>query len=1130
MREPIPAVSRFDSYYASSYRVALQPYEGHDTSKICCLFSGQGGSMRAAIAAALTRPAIRQAFEAADELAKRIDLPAPSSYVTDGSASGSPDTTSRMLAQFTLQVALWRELMVEGPTPLLITGFSSGEFAAIVAAGIASFETIFEILAFRERVSAPPNEMGYLIAVASGAAELRELLPVGKAAVANINSPRQTVIGVRRDTRREIERLLRRRRFPFRLLEDVPQPFHTPWLEQVAEEVRDFVHRRRFEFVPPAIPIFSSVTKRFVTADDVSADAMAAWLGAQIVEPVDFISQIEAAYEAKCVSFLEIGAARVLSSFVPDILGTRFHKMVMLEDVLRVGQPPPPNVADPTVLSSPFFAAIRNVIATVTGYEIESITFEDRFQEDLGIDSIKKADIVFTVLNESDRELTESYDAASIRNVFDAVSLIDRATPATAGAAGPVRRGNFVRCAETWVPAGLPTAPADGAFRVVPLTAFIDGGASAAGLLDGDESGVVIDATPDVAALPLSVESIRHALASLRHLFATFRLLAQRGVERDFNIVLITRGDGDPLPRALCAFFKALRIEHPRLFFKHVEVDFATNQARLVEIARTEIADGRTCDVRYEGRTRFVRQLAATAQYQTKPLPAGTVIVAFGAARGSGFEVLERLARSGSIRMLLAGRSAVDDEVVATSLERLKASGVEAEYETADARDAGAVRRVLESARSRWQRVDLVVNAVGFDSIAPLAMQSDADITTILESKIAAAANILLATRDGLAERSIHFSSLTARYGNPGQTAYACANEFVNRMVEQFNRESGPIAAVAINWPPWDAVGMTARPGVYIELRRSGLALMTAEDAQSLFLQDITTPSHSVVDYADLADSARYEAPLHDQRPMRPLLGEPTLTHSFDRVLNAEEPWLRDHRLDGTSYLPAATALTMALAIGESGIAAVPLRTVEEFEFVAPLAVPVRGVTLHLEMRARGQRTAVSGKTSLPHFQAFLTESQILDDIPPYTTAGERVSTFRIYRRGLFFHGPSFQTLHRASVTDGVLVVRIESKRLTTIYGLPLQDRLTQWIDASFQALALEAYRRESVMALPASVSRVTRAEQIDPHGDVQVRVLYGGREGNVIRGDVTVGTLAGNAVVELEGIKLNIVQNGRRR
>ena len=152
--------------------------------------------------------------------------------------------------------------------------------------------------------------------------------------------------------------------------------------------------------------------------------------------------------------------------------------------------------------------------------------------------------------------------------------------------------------------------------------------------------------------------------------------------------------------------------------------------------------------MRYEGNRRFVLNLAEAPQHPPEPLAEGTVVVAFGAARGSGFEVLERLARSGSMRLLLAGRSAVDDTVVATSLERLRASGVEADYETADARDAGAVRRVLESARSRWQRVDVVVNAVGFDSIAPLAMQSDSDIMTILESKIAAAANILLATRD----------------------------------------------------------------------------------------------------------------------------------------------------------------------------------------------------------------------------------------------------------------------------------------------------------------------------------------------------------------------------------------------
>ena len=39
-------VTPYATYYASAYRVHKQAYSGADTSRICCLFSGQGAGFR----------------------------------------------------------------------------------------------------------------------------------------------------------------------------------------------------------------------------------------------------------------------------------------------------------------------------------------------------------------------------------------------------------------------------------------------------------------------------------------------------------------------------------------------------------------------------------------------------------------------------------------------------------------------------------------------------------------------------------------------------------------------------------------------------------------------------------------------------------------------------------------------------------------------------------------------------------------------------------------------------------------------------------------------------------------------------------------------------------------------------
>ncbi|MFP5378439.1 MAG: KR domain-containing protein, partial [Vicinamibacteria bacterium] len=54
----------------------------------------------------------------------------------------------------------------------------------------------------------------------------------------------------------------------------------------------------------------------------------------------------------------------------------------------------------------------------------------------------------------------------------------------------------------------------------------------------------------------------------------------------------------------------------------------------------------------------------------------------------------------------------------------------------------------------------------------------------------------------------VFFGSVSGRFGNPGQTDYAAANEVLNRLAWRLEHEWPATRVVTINWGPWRGLGM----------------------------------------------------------------------------------------------------------------------------------------------------------------------------------------------------------------------------------------------------------------------------------------------------------------------------------
>ena len=184
----------------------------------------------------------------------------------------------------------------------------------------------------------------------------------------------------------------------------------------------------------------------------------------------------------------------------------------------------------------------------------------------------------------------------------------------------------------------------------------------------------------------------------------------------------------------------------------------------------------------------------------------GRVAFVTGAGRGIGAATARALAGAGAAVMAL-DREAPTVEAVAAEL---RAAGAEAESAAVDVTDDGDVRAAVERTMARWGRIDVLVNNAGIVRDATLAKVSDADwaltLDVNLRAAMACARAVVPHMRAAGRGRILSASSVVARSGNFGQSAYVASKAGIIGLTRVWARELGPhgITANAVAPGPVD--------------------------------------------------------------------------------------------------------------------------------------------------------------------------------------------------------------------------------------------------------------------------------------------------------------------------------------
>lgn len=286
--------------------------------KIAFVFPGQGAQavgMGKDVYDAL--PQSRAVFDKGDEV---LGFPL-SRLVFEGPDSDLKQTVNTQPALVTTSVAYLEALAGKGLKPDYVAGHSLGEYSALVAAGVLSYEDAVQLVRLRGRFmeEAVPGGQGAMAAVLGAEREAlaglcRSISEEGNTVeLANVNCPGQIVVsGSQAGVSAVVERVKEaggKRAIPL----EVSGPFHSSMMKEAAERLA--AELQRVTFNAPAVPVVVNVTASPVT----DPEEIRELLVRQVYSPVLWQDSVEWLIANGVDTFVEIGSGSVLAGLIRKI-------------------------------------------------------------------------------------------------------------------------------------------------------------------------------------------------------------------------------------------------------------------------------------------------------------------------------------------------------------------------------------------------------------------------------------------------------------------------------------------------------------------------------------------------------------------------------------------------------------------------------------------------------------------------------------------------------------------------------------------------------------------------------------------------------------------------------------------
>ncbi len=547
-----------------------------------------------------------------------------------------------------------------------------------------------------------------------------------------------------------------------------------------------------------------------------------------------------------------------------------------------------------------------------------------------------------------------------------------------------------------------------------------------------------------------------------------------------------------------------------------------------------------------------------------EPDPADPDLVKYTTDRdGLKRDLFERLQAQGEratparIEKELARLERADAALAA--IQAIRKAGGRAVWHRLDLRDAAAVAAALERVRQENGKVDVLIHAGGLEISRHLPDKPPEEFNLVFDVKVDGWLNLIAGLGGMPLGAAVVFSSIAGRFGNDGQADYSAANDFLCKSVSAFRHTRPDTLGIALDWTAWGGIGMATRGSIPKVMEAAGIDMLPPEIGIPAVRRELTAGTRGEVVVAgrlgvmleekDATGGLDLSAEgLHRLHPSGALALRPTgmTLHgglSVEAALDPkEQPFLDDHRIDGTPVLPGVMGIE---AFAEAATLLFPglcIKAVEDMEFLAPFKLyrdEPRTITVQALFRGEGDEIVADcrllGYRNLPgatepqetvHFRGRVRLAAGIPEpdrrpVPAQDHEGTPAATAEdVYR--IYFHGPAYQVLasawrdgHGTGAVAGRFATALPPNHQPSNLPTLMEPRL---IELCFQTAGIGELGAHGRMALPLHVDRVTAYR---PAGDVPLyaitRTSRTGQDGAV---DAVVVDPEGNVYVALSGYR----------
>jgi malonyl CoA-acyl carrier protein transacylase len=856
-------------------------------------------------------------------------------------------------------------------------------------------------------------------------------------------------------------------------------------------------------------------------------------------------------------------------------------------------------------------AFILDLVSEKTGYPQEMLDLVLDLEADLGIDTVKQAELFATIREHYGIPRREDLILADYNTLTKVIKFVmtsitapneqDKVTPEnedvvdetqleqtlTRRVPRPVLRPKLDLCLPTGVELSSEdtvlligeesslTRAFEAQFAAMQVKAIVHSPDDA---IEGNEEGSVKGAfflaglTKLDQIESLSLQELQTQLD--RQVYALHRLM--RSLKDLQFLIAVTQSDGLhgyggasmdlSLNGGIAGFCKSLAREDDSILVKVLDFEQDTDPARMAEKAVSEVGvDPAVVEVGWHGKERMtiVALPEERSEGQDLALGAGTVFLISGGAGGISVPITRDLAERTQGSFILLGRTALPNEddpyckqaladraglkqrLIAEAaqyeqkitpvqiekqlnkfeqqgrilqvLDGIRSVGAQVEYIACDVTDQKAVQQTLSYIKDSYGKVDVFIHAAGIEKSRTLSRKPAEEFRQVVEVKVLGFYNLyheMLAQE--VSPKAVQvFSSVAGRFGNPGQTDYAAANDTLCRWMVSLNEAHPETKFQALDWSAWAEVGMATRGFIPRAMAQTGIEMLPTEVAAPQVWLELTRGNSGEVILAGSLgvleeqpendggmDVPKANAELRAGDLIHTMFSELTGLDFREGIsLEADldpknESFLHDHELNGVPVLPGVMGIEgftvaarhIASVLGTEG-PGFNISTLRQIRFETPLKF-YRDEPRHIIWKAQvvhqnhemvadvtlssTLKTKLGEMKTTGHFsgQVVLEPTPILQpdnwQTVPEWGHDSILSKEEIYQ--IYFHGPSFQVLEGVQRRDECVLGKLQpdftpgSNHLMQLTSHPIL------IELCFQTAGVYEIGTTGQMRLPQSV------------------------------------------------------------